>query len=123
NASTADLRRVMEEASKQELGWFFDQWLKRPTSPSFDGGWRYNPDKKQIEVEITQTQPGDAYRVPIEIGSTVAGQLPTAPKVDRFEMKEKHATFAIASDQAPATVTFDPNTWLLMDQVNFVKRP
>ncbi len=27
NASTADFRRVMEEASGRELGWFFDQWL------------------------------------------------------------------------------------------------
>ena len=29
NASTADFRRVMEEASRSELGWFFDQWLTR----------------------------------------------------------------------------------------------
>jgi aminopeptidase N len=123
NASTTDFRRVMEEASKQELGWFFEQWLKRPTSPSFEGGWRYNATSKQIEIEINQTQPGDAYRVPIEIGSTVEGQVPTSPRVDRFEMKEKRATFTIASDHAPATVTFDPNTWLLMDQVTFVKRP
>ncbi len=27
NASTADFRRVMEEASGMQLGWFFDQWL------------------------------------------------------------------------------------------------
>jgi aminopeptidase N len=123
NASSADFRRVIEETSRQELGWFFDQWLRRPTSPSFDGGWRYNADKKQIEVEITQTQPGDAYRIPIEIGTTVPGQVPAAPRVDRFEMKDKRATFTIACDIAPATVTFDPNTWLLMDQVTFVKRP
>jgi aminopeptidase N len=123
NASTADFRRVMEEASKQDLGWFFDQWLKRPTSPSFDGGWRYDAGKKQIEVEVTQTQPGEAYRVPIEIGSTVEGQVPAAPRVDRFEMKEKHGMFTIASDVAPASVTFDPNTWLLVDKVTFVRRP
>ena len=29
NASTADFRRVMEEASGSDLGWFFDQWLTR----------------------------------------------------------------------------------------------
>src|SRR5690606_19587666 len=27
SVETQDLRRVMEETSRQELGWFFDQWL------------------------------------------------------------------------------------------------
>src|SRR5262249_4205247 len=39
SASTADFRRVMEEASGQDLGWFFDQWLYRPGSPVVEGGW------------------------------------------------------------------------------------
>ena len=123
NASTADFRRVMEEASRQDLGWFFDQWLKRPTSPSFDGGWRYDEAKKRIEIEIAQTQPGEAYRMPVEIGITTTGQAQPTTRIERVEMKEKRGTFTIAAEKAPAAVTFDPNTWLLMDQVTFVKRP
>src|SRR6185503_10652625 len=34
NASTADFRRVMEENSGQDLGWFFEQWLYRAGSPA-----------------------------------------------------------------------------------------
>jgi len=33
NATTADFRRTMEQASGQELGWFFDQWLTRGGFP------------------------------------------------------------------------------------------
>ena len=44
NVSTDDFRRVMEEASGQDLGWFFQQWLKRPGSPEVNGTWQYRPD-------------------------------------------------------------------------------
>ena len=123
NASTADFRRVMEDASRQDLGWFFDEWLTRPTSPSFDGGWRFDQAKKQIEIEITQTQPGEPYRMPVEIGITTGGQAERPMRVERLEMKTRRSVFTIASDNAPSAVTFDPNTWLLRDQVTFVKRP
>ena len=122
NASTADFRRVMEEASRRDLGWFFDEWLRRPTSPSFDGGWRYDEAKKQITIAIDQTQPGEPYRMPVEIGVTTGGQRP-ATRVERFEMKDRRSVFTIAAEQAPTSVTFDPNTWLLMDQITFVRRP
>jgi len=124
HASTSDLRRVMEETSRQDLGWFFDQWLRRPTSPSFDGGWQYDAAGKKIQVEITQTQPGEAYRMPFEIGVTTAdpgGRGPRSENV-RLEMKSKRDVFTIAADGEPTAVTFDPNTWLLTDQVRFVKR-
>ena len=38
NASTAELRAVFEEHSKQDLGWFFEQWLTRAGSPVIDAG-------------------------------------------------------------------------------------
>jgi len=123
NASTADLRRVMEEASRQDLGWFFDEWLTRQTSPSFDGGWRYDAAAKQIEIEINQTQPGEPYRMPFEVGIVAEGEPQPMTRVERLEMRSKRSAFTIAADKAPAAVTFDPNTWLLMDQIRFIKRP
>ena len=42
NASTDDLRRVMEEAGGTDLDWFFRQWLRRAGSPVVEGGWKYN---------------------------------------------------------------------------------
>src|SRR5262249_61131399 len=117
----------MEEAAGRDLAWFFRQWLHRPTSPSFEGGWRYDAASKRIEIELTQTQPGEAYRVPVEFGvdapRTEAGQpAPPAPRIERVEMTDKHGVFTIASDTEPTSVTFDPNTWLLMDQVGFRRR-
>jgi aminopeptidase N len=123
NASTADLRRVMEGVSKQDLSWFFDEWLTRPESPSFEGGWRYDAAAKQIEIEVNQTQNGDAYRMPLEIGIVAAGSPQPRARIERVEMKTKQNRFVIPADAPPADVTFDPNTWLLMDRVTFQKRP
>jgi aminopeptidase N len=114
NASTEDLRRVMEEATGTDLGWFFTQWLRRAGSPVLEGVWTYNPTAKKVEVELRQTQAGEAFRLPLEIG--VAG------KIERVEMTGKTQKFEIAAEKAPATVDLDPNTWVLMD-ARFMARP
>jgi len=119
NASTDDFRKVMEENSGADLSWFFQQWLKRPASPVIEGGWRYNPATKRIEIELTQTQPGDPYRLPFEIGITVDGTQGT--KIEKIEMKERQQRFEIAADKEPSSVVLDPNTWVLMD-ARFSKR-
>jgi aminopeptidase N len=117
SASTAELRRVMEETSGAGLGWFFDQWLARPGSPVVEGGWRYNAPAKRIEIELEQKQPGEAYRLPLELGISEGA----APRVAKIEMTGKTQRFEIASDKEPASVTLDPNTWVLM-QARFEKR-
>lgn len=120
SATSDDLRRAMEGASGQPLTWFFDQWLRRPTSPSFDGSWRYDAAAKEIRVDLAQSQDGEPYRVRAEFG--VVGTADAAPRVERFDMTTTRATFTIASAAEPAAVTFDPDTWLLADRVVFVKR-
>ena len=119
SATGDDLRRVMEEVSRQDLKWFFDQWLRRPTSPSFDGAWHYDPAAKAIRVELAQTQDGDPYRVQVQLGVVAApGQT---PRIERVEMNAKQGVFTIPA-AAPADVTFDPDTWLLADKVTFTRR-
>ena len=113
NASTADFRKVMEEVSGADLGWFFKQWLYRAGSPVVEGGWKYNAGSKKIEIDLAQTQPGEAYRLPLEVG--VAG------KIEKIEMTQKQQRFEIPAEKEPAAVELDPNIWILMD-AKFAKR-
>jgi aminopeptidase N len=112
NASTDDFRRVMEETSGQDLAWFFNQWLKRPGSPKLEGTWQYRPQEHQIEVELNQTQPDGPYRLPIEMGITVEGTA--GPRIEKIEMTERTQRFTIVAEKPPASVTLDPNCWVLM---------
>ena len=108
----------MEDVSGQDLRWFFSQWLHRNLSPALEGHWSYVPGSRKIVIDLAQTQPGDPYRLPLEIGivGDSAGTLPTIEKVEMTTMKQH---FEIAADKAPKDVVLDPNTWVLMDPPKF----
>jgi aminopeptidase N len=112
NASTGDLKRVMEETAGKDLGWFFQQWLQRAGSPVISGDWKYDSAAKKIEIDLAQTQPGDAYRLPLELAVTVNG---APPAIQRIECTAKSQKFEIPADREPSSVELDPNVWVLMD--------
>jgi aminopeptidase N len=119
NASTDDFRQVMEQASGTSLAWFFDQWLKRPGMPSLRGEWSYDAAAKQLQIELAQVQVGPAFRLPLEIGLVDATGRTS---IERLELNERTGRFTIAAGAEPATVTVDPNTWTLLQSVEFVRR-
>jgi aminopeptidase N len=119
NASTDDFRQVMEQAAGVPLSWFFEQWLTRPGMPSLRGSWRYDAGAKRIAIDLAQTQTGAAYRLPLEIGIVSA---PGQTRVERAELKAASGQFTFASDVEPVSVVVDPNTWLLLESVEFVKK-
>jgi aminopeptidase N len=141
NASTDDFRRTMEAVSgRDDLTWFYNQWLKRKTSPSLEGTWRYDPQARQIEIALNQTQVGLPYRIPLEIGvvasvqrEVAAARLAVVPAsnsspaatemhVERVEIRDTHNVLKLSSDARPVAVVIDPNTWLLVDHIKFRKR-
>ncbi len=113
NASTADFRKVMEEVSGQDLGWFFQQWLYRAGSPALEGGWKFNAASHKIEIDLAQTQSGAAFRLPLEIS--------VAAKIAAIQMTAKRQHFEIDCDREPAEVELDPDVWMLA-KVEFKKR-
>jgi aminopeptidase N len=119
NASTDDLRACMEDAADVSLKWFFDQWLTRSGVPRIEGEWRYNAEKRQVEVTLRQTQSADAFRISFELdvsgrdGKSVRHKAGTDRKVERY---------TVPFDTEPAAVVLDPGVWLLYDSGPFVRR-
>ncbi|HTS64320.1 MAG TPA: M1 family metallopeptidase [Candidatus Acidoferrales bacterium] len=107
NASTGDFRRVMEEAAGTDLRWFFDQWLGRAGSPTIDWSWTYDAPARKVVLHLTQTQPGDPYRLPMEV--SLAGQI------EKIDFSAKSQTFQFTHGKSPAAVELDPDTWVLME--------
>ncbi len=121
NATTADFRRAMEEASGQELGWFFEQWLYKPGTLKVAGSWSYDAAARRVRLTLDQVQTdGRLFTMPIEIGVYSKGQ-PT-PVMERVRVTAKSNTFTINAPTAPDSVRLDPNVWVLMD-ATFGKRP
>jgi aminopeptidase N len=119
NASTDDFRQIMEQAAGIDLTWFFDEWLRRPGLPKLKGTWQFDAAAKQVQIELAQVQPGQPYRLPIEVAVTTAGG---PPRVQRVELSAASARFSIPSDREPASVVLDPDTWLLMESPAFTRQ-
>jgi aminopeptidase N len=111
NASTADFERVMEEVSGSDLRWFFQQWLYRAGSPAIETVWRYDAPTRKVELDASQTQPGEPYRLPIEVSLTTGSAPPT---IARIEMTARRQHFELDAPAEPSSVELDPNTWVLM---------
>jgi aminopeptidase N len=112
NALTQDFRRVMEEASGQDLEWFFQQWAWQPGHPILEGDWSFDASSGQLTVTVRQTQDdGTLFLFPLDIGVVVEG----AELAETVEVSGREQTFSIAVPGSPEEVVLDPRTWLLFD--------
>ena len=112
-ALTDDLRRAVEASSGRPLGWFFDQWLRRPGFAEVTTSWRYDASQRRVMATIAQGTRFGPYRFPLTVAITDATG------------KEKRATIAVPAsasstlivplelDAAPRGVTFDPDVRVL----------
>lgn len=121
NASTDDLRRVMERVSGRDLSTFFAQWLTRAGVPRLEGRWRHDAARGQVTVTVTQTHAGAPYALSLGVGLRMPGAL--LPRVERVSFDAPQATFTFAADAAPDEVVLDPDTWLLFEAGPFTREP
>jgi aminopeptidase N len=113
NASTADFRRTMEEASGQDLGWFFDEWLRRGGMLKVRARWAWDAAARALRLDLEQLQAGEPYRMPIEVAIESVGE--TGPRVERIDLRERRQGFTLPLDHAPRAVALDPRDFVLMD--------
>jgi len=115
--STEDLRIAVEEATGQSMDWFFDQWLYRMGHPIFDVTQNYDDAKKQLTLNVKQTQKVDLTN---DFPQTEYFQSYVDVEIDNriervwLEPKETNVlTFAAATK--PKLVNFDFESTLLKE--------
>ena len=108
-ASFQDLARTFTATAGRDLGWFFDQWVKRTGAPVLALGRvevaRVGRDHRVV-VEVTQTQDEAPYRLLVPVAVTVDGQ-------DRAEILEvpllgRTGAGAVRVSGRPLAVQVDP---------------
>ena len=115
--STEDLRIAVEETSGQSMDWFFDEWLYRMGHPVFDVTQSYDEAKKQLTLNVKQTQKLDvtnAYPQTEFFQSFVDVEIDN--KIERVWMEPKAEnvfTFSVASK--PKLVSWDYESTLLKE--------
>jgi aminopeptidase N len=104
-ASWDDLRAAFEQASSQDLGGFFSQWIARPGAPRLH---IRNAERQAVadrwQVRVTLAQDGQPYRlrVPIRI-ETDQGTVEQS-----VDLAAAQATATLMLDSPPHAVVLDP---------------
>jgi aminopeptidase N len=104
NASSEDFQKIIETISGQDFHSFFHQWLYTPGHPHVRISWKYDPDKKALLIDFTQTQ-DQLFDFPLEYSA--GGSL------YHIDIHDKTTHVEMPLPEPPNKLTPDPNTNLL----------
>ncbi len=107
NASSADFERALSLAAGRDLGWFFEQWLRRPGSPSLRVSRRWDADGGRVVLSVRQASP--AFVLPVDVSLVGRTDALTA----RIFVEREAQEFSIPAAEEPLSVTLDGLTHAL----------
>jgi aminopeptidase N len=108
--STDEFQKLAETASKQDLTYFFAQWVSSTGVPQFKRTWAVYRTAKGYQVMGKITQDLDLFRMPVEVRVITEG---TKPVNDRVDMVGTTADFTVNTRTRPLRVLVDPASRIL----------
>jgi len=116
--STDEFQKLAETASKQELTYFFAQWLTSTGVPQFKRTWAVYRTAKGYQVVGKIQQDLDLFRMPVEVRIETEA---TRPVTDRVQMVGTTADFTVNIRTRPTRVVVDPASRILKydDKIKF----
>jgi len=107
NVESNDLKIAIEEATGENLDWFFEQWVTGGGHPQLEVSYRYLADRKLIDLSVKQVQPlvegQGIFTLPVKI--TIA--TPGKKWQEKIWIEEESQNFLFACDEKPVMVSFD----------------
>jgi aminopeptidase N len=113
NASTADFRIEMEEASGLDLRQFFEQWLYKSGALVYEGNWKYNAQNQEVKITLNQAQQdGSLFKMPLEVALHFKDGK---TQIKLLTVNERNNEFTLKVDSEPEEIILDPTNWVLME--------
>jgi aminopeptidase N len=112
-AVTDDLRAEMERESKQNLGWFFDQWLRRPGYPEVSATWSYDSASREVNVALTQGTRFGPFKFPLVVAVVDSAGVTHRATADMTAGAPSPVHLRIASPTKPMRFLLDPDVAVL----------
>jgi aminopeptidase N len=113
NASTADFRIEMEEASGLDLRQFFEQWLYKSGTLVYEGNWKYNAQNQEVKITLNQVQQdGSLFKMPLEVALHFKDGK---TQIKLLTVNERNNEFTLKVDSEPEDIILDPTNWVLME--------
>lgn len=110
-ATSEDLRAALEKSSGKDLRQFFASWIYGAGHPRYELTWEWNSKANRLKLVLEQLQPEPAFpnALPIDI-VTASGKRRVIVKPTGKQTSEE-----IKLDEAPATITVDPDNTVLKE--------
>ncbi len=108
-ATVADLEQVAEQASGQQLSWFFVQWLDSTGAPEFKMKYTIYRTQKGFRVVGEVQQDLDLFRMPVDLKIDTDGKSETK----RIEVSGTDSAFAVETFGKPRKILIDPGNHVL----------
>lgn len=112
-ALSDDLRSAVESASGQRLGWFFDQWLKRPGYPELTATWHYDATAREVAITVAQGGRFGTFRVPLTVAVIDSSGTLHRATLSLSAAADAVGQLRIPLPSAPRAVVLDPDVDLL----------
>jgi tetratricopeptide (TPR) repeat protein len=109
SASTEDFKKVAEDASKQDLGYFFIQWIESSGAPEFKLEYTIYRTQKGFRVMGKVAQDLDTFRMPVTLKIETEGN----PEERKVEVVGTSSEFSVDTFGKPRSVVIDPDNRVL----------
>jgi hypothetical protein len=110
-ATTADFRKIVEQAYGDQLTSFFSQWFEGTGAPQFKNDYSVYRlgNNKGFRVVGEVDQDLDLFRMPVEVRVDTDGK----PEMKRIEVVGSKSPYVLETFGRPRRITIDPNDWVL----------
>jgi len=113
NAVTEDFQREVEASSGRKLGWFFDQWMRRPGVADLSVKWRWDARRRGVELTVSQNPAFAPYQLSLFMDVTDARGRVHRVKASVPAARVSTLQVPLRIQGAPASIVFDPDTSIL----------
>jgi tetratricopeptide (TPR) repeat protein len=109
SATTEDFKKVAQDVSKQDLGYFFIQWIESSGAPEFKLEYTIFRTQKGFRVMGKVAQDLDTFRMPVDLKIETEGN----PEEKRVEVVGTSSEFSVDTFGKPKNVIIDPDRRVL----------
>ncbi|MFH0988404.1 MAG: M1 family metallopeptidase [bacterium] len=112
-ASSDELLAEFERHSSRSLGWFFDQWLRKPGFVDCTITWNYDQSSHSISTTVAQSARFGFFRFPLVIQIEMADGSSRRVTIEVPPEERSTIQFPDRFEGQPKRLIFDPDVQLL----------
>ena len=120
SAETAEFKLALEDATGQNLDWFFRQWLYGAGCPRLKAATAWDSSARTLQVTVEQYQETDSltgiFRFPLTVECTTA----SGKTARRVWIERQSQTFTLRLDSQPLMVILDRG-YHVLKELTFLK--